>query len=49
MIGYGIAILAGVGLAIAGTICLIMADGKRRQKEYDRAWRQRINRDEIEK
>jgi hypothetical protein len=52
MIGYGIAILVGVGLAIAGTIWILMADGKHREEEYDRAWRQKrdeLERDESEK
>lgn len=50
--GYGIAILVGVGLAIAGTIWAILADGKRRRAEYDSAWktkRAELERNEAEK
>lgn len=44
---YGLGILAGVGLIIAGTIWALLADGKRRQAEYDRAWK--IKRAELER
>jgi hypothetical protein len=48
MTGAGIAILVVLGLAVCGTIWILMVDGKHREEEYDRAWRQKCRELELQ-
>ncbi len=47
LIGWGIGIVVGLGAAIAGLLWAMMRDGRRRQDEYDKAWK--IKKAELER